>query len=79
MVVGLGSRVAARLTGDGWTNVSVGNYLGMTLNRPTVFYGANSAREKAAADSLAIAVGGIVEPRPANLDPDIVFVVLTGT
>ncbi|MGW4371785.1 protein kinase domain-containing protein [Nocardia takedensis] len=82
MVPGLAGRAVSTLGADGWTNVASGNglYSGNgTLNRTTVFYGTNSAREKAAAEYLAAQFGGIIEPRPADLGYSGVFVVLTGT
>ncbi|MEV0712854.1 LytR C-terminal domain-containing protein [Nocardia aurea] len=78
LVAGLGTRVASQLAADGWTNLSVGNYAGRTMDRTTVYYGANSASEKAAAEYLAEILEAAAERRTPDLSANTVYVIVTG-
>ncbi|GGK51743.1 LytR C-terminal domain-containing protein [Nocardia camponoti] len=76
LVMGLAARTAAELTGNGWSNVTTGNYNGENLTTTTVFYG-SGAGEKAAATAIASQIGGVAAPKNGDASTGVV-VVLTG-
>ncbi|WP_054812339.1 LytR C-terminal domain-containing protein [Nocardia arizonensis] len=62
LVAGLAARTADQLQGQGWTNVSSGNYAGGTIAKTTVFYG-DSPGEREAAMEIAQQIGATAEPK----------------
>ncbi|RJT95275.1 LytR family transcriptional regulator [Arthrobacter frigidicola] len=72
-VPGLAGTVAGRLTADGWTGASPGNWAGAPLEGSVVFY--NGAEQRAGAEAVASALGIAAVQDGAGVSPDLTVVI----
>ncbi|WP_294569179.1 LytR C-terminal domain-containing protein [uncultured Arthrobacter sp.] len=72
-VPGLAGTVAGRLTADGWTGASPGNWAGAPLEGSVVFY--NGAEQRAGAEAVASALGIAAVQDGTGVSPDLTVVI----
>lgn len=77
-VSGLAAETAGTLESDGWTVAETGNYSSGTIATTTVYYSANSATEKQAAQQIAATLGIDAEQRFSGIttaSPGVIVIV----
>lgn len=77
-ISGLAADTASTLESGGWTVAETGNYSSGNVAKTTVYYSANSAAEKAAAQEIAAELGVTAEQRfsgIASASPGVIVIV----